>query len=404
MEKRILVYTNHYYPEQSKINDIVEWLNSFNYQVRVITCMPNYPSGKFYKGYNFFKSFVERNNNIIVNRLPVIPRGTGSSIMIILNYLSYFISCSLFTLYLGLFIKKYDVILVHHTSPFFIAINPILYGWFKKSKKVLWDLDIWPETLQAVGIIKSKKIINSLKKIVSYVYSFYDKILISSNGLKPIVRERFKGSIEYFPNWADKNIEDLKLNSNINFNIPNDKFVIMYTGNIGKSQNFESLIDTIKYFHKEKNILWVFIGGGRYKRSFINKLSSDNLEDNCLFIDQVNVKQIPSYSNYADAMFISLRDSKVFNNTLPAKLQTYMALKKPLIAVLKGEGEKIVRESNSGIVENNNDYLSLSKKIEDLLKLNKNEIERLGHNGREYYQKIFNSKKRKNQLQKIIES
>ena len=117
------------------------------------------------------------------------------------------------------------MILVHHTSPFFIAINPILYGWFKKSKKVLWDLDIWPETLQAVGIIKSKKIINSLKKIVSYVYSFYDKILISSNGLKPIVRERFKGSIEYFPNWADKNIEDLKLNSN--FNIPNDKFVIL---------------------------------------------------------------------------------------------------------------------------------------------------------------------------------
>ena len=234
--------------------------------------------------------------------------------MIILNYLSYFISCSLFTLYLGLFVKKYDVILVHHTSPFFIAINPILYGWFKKSKKVLWDLDIWPETLQAVEIIKSKRIINSLKKIVSYVYSFYDKILISSNGLEPIIRERFKGSVEYFPNWADKNIEDLKLDSSINVNIPNDKFVIMYTGNIGKSQNFESLIDTIKYFHKKKNILWVFIGGGRYKRSFINKLSSKNLEDNCLFIDQVNIKQIPSYSIYADAMFISLRNSKVFNN------------------------------------------------------------------------------------------
>ena len=156
-------------------------------------------------------------------------------------------------------------------------------------------------------------------------------------------------------------------------------------------------------FNKEKNILWVFIGGGRYKRSFINKLSSKNLENNCLFIDQVNVKQITSYSNHADAMFISLRDSKVFNNTLPAKLQTYMALKKPIIAVLKGEGERIIRESDSGIVENNNDYLSLSKKIEDLLKLKKNEIERLGINGREYYQKTFNSKKRKNQLQKIIE-
>ena len=103
-------------------------------------------------------------------------------------------------------------------------------------------------------------------------------------------------------------------------------------------------------------------------------------------------------------MFLSLHDSKIFNNTLPAKLQTYMALKKPVIAVLKGEGERIIRESNSGIVENNNDYLSLSKKIEDLLKLKKNEIERFGNNGREYYEKIFNSEKRKEHLQKIIES
>ena len=71
---------------------------------------------------------------------------------------------------------------------------------------------------------------------------------------------------------------------------------------------------------------------------------------------------------------------------------------------MKGEGERIIRESNSGIVENNNDYLSLSKKIEDLLKLEKNEIEKFGINGRKYYQKIFNSTKRKNQLQKIIES
>tara|TARA_Y100001935_G_scaffold248034_1_gene244690 strand:- start:1956 stop:3170 length:1215 start_codon:yes stop_codon:yes gene_type:complete len=403
MAKRILIYTNHYYPEQFKINDVVDWLHSMGYKIRVVTCIPNYPSGRFHKGYNLFNSFIERKNNIIINRLPLIPRGNGNSFMLILNYLSYFISCSLLTLYLGLFIKKYDLILVHHTSPLLVAINPIIYGLFKKSRKILWDLDIWPETLEAVEIIKSKSIINSLKKVVSYIYSFYDTILISSLGLERIVRERYDGNIEYFPNWADRNIEDLKIDSNIKLNIPNNKFVIMYTGNMGKSQNFESLIKTIRYFDDTKKILWIFVGNGRFKNRFINKLSTEKLEHNCLFIDQVDIQKIPSYSNYADAMFLSLNENKIFNNTLPAKLQTYMALKKPIIGVLKGEGERIILESNSGIVENKNDYLSLAKKIEKLLELKKNEIERFGTNGREYYEKKFNSKQRKIQLQKIIE-
>ena len=178
----------------------------------------------------------------------------------------------------------------------------------------------------------------------------------------------------------------------------------MYTGNIGKSQNFESLIDSIKYFDDKKNVFWVFIGSGRYKDTFIKKLSLEDLDYNCLFIDHVDIQQIPSYTKYADAMFLSLHDSKIFNNTLPAKLQTYMALKKPVIAVLKGEGARIILESNSGIVESNNDYLSLSKKIEKLIKLKKNEIEKFGINGREYYEKKFISKQRKTQLQRIIES
>ena len=88
MAKRILIYTNHYYPEQFKVNDVVDWLNSLGYELRVVTCIPNYPSGKFYKGYNLFNSLIERKNNVIINRLPLIPRGNGNTFMLILNYLS----------------------------------------------------------------------------------------------------------------------------------------------------------------------------------------------------------------------------------------------------------------------------------------------------------------------------
>ena len=153
MAKRILIYTNHYFPEQFKINEIVDWLSEKNYHIRVITGLPNYPSGKIYKGYfPFNRKANPDNKDIIVNRLLLIPRGKGSTLMLSLNYLSYFISCLVFTIYIIIFKKKYDLIFVHHTSPIFIAIHPTIYSLFYRTKKFLWDLDIWPDTLKAMNI------------------------------------------------------------------------------------------------------------------------------------------------------------------------------------------------------------------------------------------------------------
>ena len=79
MAKRILIYTNHFYPEQFKINEVVDWMSKEGFHIRVITCIPNYPLGKFFKGYGI-KSIRDDyyRNNVIVNRLPLIPRGNGN--------------------------------------------------------------------------------------------------------------------------------------------------------------------------------------------------------------------------------------------------------------------------------------------------------------------------------------
>ena len=128
MAKRILIYTNHFYPEQFKINEIVEWLSIRESHIRIITGLPNYPSGKIIKEYsNIFK------DNVIINRL-FNSRGSGSNLMLIINYLSYFISCFFLQSILP-YSKKYDVVFVHHTSPIFIAFHPVVYSFFKKLKK-----------------------------------------------------------------------------------------------------------------------------------------------------------------------------------------------------------------------------------------------------------------------------
>ncbi len=398
MAKRILVYTNHFYPEQFKINEIVDWISSKDFEVRVITCIPNYPKGKFFDGYGF-KSIKSNHykKNVIVNRLPLIPRGNGNFVLRALNYLTYFISTFLFTFYLICFKKKYDYIFVHHTSPILIAIHPIFYGLFYKSKKFLWDLDLWPETLRAINVIKRPILFNIIESIIVFIYSFYDKILIGSKGFEQIVKKRFVKEIIYFPNWAESEIEQNNIDFKLDLNFSKENFIIMYTGNIGHAQGFDQIAKTINELVKHK-ILWIFIGGGSYKEDFETLLKNYKVSKKCLFIDQVNISKIPSYAYHANAMLLTLKNDYIFTKTVPAKLQSYLALGKPIIASIAGEGASLVKNSQSGIVEDTSDYIKLADLILSFSKLKKNQLDKIGENGRMYYDKNYRIKIRKKQL------
>lgn len=397
MEKRILIFTNHFFPEQFKINEIVDWLSASEFHIRVVTCIPNYPSGKFYKGYglNSFESKFKK--NVIINRLPLIPRGNGNYLRRIFNYISYFISTFFFTIYLMLSKKKYDFIFVHHTSPILIAISPIIYKLFFKTKMFLWDLDLWPDTLKNLEIIRSKKLINILEFLVKYIYSFYDKILIGSEGFKEIVQKRFNKEIIYFPNWAEIEIEKNIITKNINLNIPEGHFIIMYTGNIGVAQGFENVIKLIDGLKSHK-VYWVFIGDGTYKKTLINKINDFGLSGLCSFVNQVPVSEIPNYCSIADAMFISIDNTSLFSKTVPAKLQSYLAIGKPIIGLIDGEGANIIKKSKSGISSGNYDISSFLNRIVKFISLNNAELHKMGKNGNNFYKLKYSSNKRKTQL------
>ena len=400
MAKRILIFTNHFYPEQFKINEIVDWLSVEKSHIRVITGFPNYPNGKIYQ--EFINKSLKNifSKNITINRLFLIPRGNGSNLILLINYISYFISCFVFTIYIAIFKKKYDVIFVHHTSPILIAIHPIIYSFFHKPKNILWDLDIWPESLKAVNIIKSKFIIKQIEWFMKLIYSRYSLILVGSKSLKKIVSKRFKGKVSYFPNWADKVVEINKVDENLKFDISKEKFNIMYTGNIGRAQNFEDLIKTIELV--ENNVHWLFVGDGRFKKEFKSLLEENKIIHKTTFIDNIDVDKIPSVATHANSLFLSLKDNEIFSKTVPAKLQTYMALGKPIIAVLRGEGATIIKDSSCGLVEENYNYLKLAENINSFTNKKENEHFELGKNGKTYYENHFNSELRKQEILKII--
>jgi glycosyltransferase involved in cell wall biosynthesis len=400
LEKRILVYTNHYYPENFKINDVVRWIKDDNHHIRVITQIPNYPNGDFYKGYGVFLKSYQRHEKQIINRLPVIPRGSGAKLLLILNYISYFISSFFFTVYLLIFAKKYDYIIVHHTSPPLLSIHPILYGLFYKTKKIYWELDVWPETLQSLGIIKSNIILDIIKKIMKKIYICYDLILIGSKQYKEIIKQRYNGQIQYFPNWADQIIEKKSNSKKVDINVPKGHKVIMYTGNIGYAQNFDIILKLCLKLINQK-IYWVFIGDGRFKNK-LSKTIEENPKLKIKLINSVKVDLIKSYIHTSDFTLLSLSSKGIFNKTVPAKLQTYMCLSKPVIGFVSGEAKEIISNANCGIVI---DLFKIDESVEKIIELvnfEKSKIKSLGENGRRYYDKYFNSKFRQNQLKKII--
>tara|TARA_B100001059_G_C17792621_1_gene561078 strand:- start:6 stop:1223 length:1218 start_codon:yes stop_codon:yes gene_type:complete len=404
VEKRLLIYTNHFDPEHFKINEAVDWLIESGFQVHVITGWPNYPKGKIYKGYGPFKKSFESRKRLTIRRLPLIPRGEGSKLGLIFNYLSYFASTFFYTLFLILFKKKFDRILVHHTSPFFISISAVIYKKIKGIEAVLWDLDLWPETLEAVGIIKSKFWINQIEKVVSRIYSNFETILVGSYSFKKVALGRVKHKrVFYFPNWAEKVIEKNKIKAvEVETKFDSKALKIMYTGNIGTAQDFKTLCEVIKLNEKE-NIQWIFIGEGRFKLEMQRFLLRQINKRRVVFIPQQKLESIPSWAGKADFMYLSLNHSRLFTQTVPAKLQAYMAMGKPILAMIAGEGESIINQAKCGYCSPPGDLNKLNEIIKKLAILSKEDRKNLGENGRYFYKKNFSSKIRKKQLTEYFE-
>ena len=153
---KILVVTQYFWPEEFRINDICKGLKEAGHDVEVLTGLPNYPEGKIYKGYSWFKKGVKEYNGIKIMRVPMIPRGKNSSMMLALNYVSFMVNASLKAL--TLIGKKYDRVFVFQVSPITSAVPAIILSKLKKIPSYIYIQDLWPETFYSIINIQNKKI------------------------------------------------------------------------------------------------------------------------------------------------------------------------------------------------------------------------------------------------------
>jgi glycosyltransferase involved in cell wall biosynthesis len=395
--KRVLILTNHFYPENFRVNDIAFELAGKNFEVTVLTGIPDYPQGKFYKGYGYFNKRKEQIKGVKVIRVPLIPRGKDNLFMLSLNYLSYTFFLLIWSFLLALF-KRFDLVFVHHTSPVFLGLSAVLVKKMQGIKLYFWNLDLWPESVTETTGFNVSFIIKGLEKIVRFIYRNSDKILISSRAFEQSVVSKGvdESRIIYFPNWA----EDVFLKNEFtpvhltDYKIASDSLKIMFAGNIGAAQDMEGVMSAIEIASKGDNpISWLFVGEGRKLDWMKSRARELNLDQSVFFIGQHPVDLMPSYFRIADVMLISLKNEKIFSLTAPAKIQAYMASSKPILAMISGEGAKIINEAKCGLVSDAGESSSLALNAIKFAQMKVKDREEFGKNGYKYYQEFFSKEK-----------
>lgn len=387
---KILIVSQYFWPEEFRINDLALDLIERGHGVTVLTGNPNYPKGKFYKGYGF-KYSVEYYNSIKIIRVPIVPRGKNS-FTLVLNYISYLVSGSLFALF---HMQQYDKIFAVNFSPITAIYPAIVYKWRQKKQLLLWVQDLWPESVSSAGKVKSQGVMTLLTKMVKHIYKNSDKILVQSEAFIPSVKEKgvTDEKIRYMPNWA----EDIYSHtSNISKHKHEDiiptGFKVMFAGNIGEAQDFDSILKAAEITKHFQEIKWVIVGDGRKKSLVEEEIIRLGLQETVFLLGRYPVEEMPSFFVHADVMLLTLKNETIFSMTIPSKVQSYMAFGKPIAGMLNGIGAKVIEEADCGYVSNAGDYRSLASNIILSYKQESKILQGKGNNGKNYYNKNFSKK------------
>ena len=398
-----LFVTQYFHPEVFRGNDIAyDWVLRGD-SVTVVTAIPNYPKGSFTKGYGIFSKRKEILNGVTVIRVPVIPRGNGSGLQLVLNYFSYTLMGSIYCFFLALF-NKYDTIFVQQLSPVTMAIPAVVAKKVNRKPLSIWVLDLWPESLASAGNIKNKHVMRFFELIVKKIYKHSDRIFYSSKGFKASISEKgdFSHKISYLPNWAEK----VFTKSEKKVVIPQlpEGFIVLFAGNVGEAQDFENIMNAALQLKDDKKIKFVIVGDGRKKHWVDNFVKQNSLEETVSCLGRYPLEAMPAFFEKADVMLVSLKDEPIFNLTLPAKTQAYMMSGKPIVGMMSGEGQYLIDEAECGLCVNAGDYKALSEKIQFLSAMKKHELEVFGENGKRFATTNFNKSVLLNQLYSEIQS
>jgi colanic acid biosynthesis glycosyl transferase WcaI len=383
---RILILSQYCFPETDmKSLPLARKLQSAGHEVEILTGYPNQPTGKLFPGYSMKLFLSEYIDGIKINRVPLYINHSKSNIKRVMNYLSFMISAC----FLGVWMIKRPQIIYTYHGPATTAIPAIFFKYIYRSK-IFYDInDYWPDTLEATGMIKNKFILKLVGIFCELSYKFFDNINVVTKGFKQKL--------------LDVGVPEAKITVVYNWSLPMDSqhsnefekyrhifeenFTIIYAGNIGLAQSLSVLIDAALKLKEAEigRVKILLLGDGTQKQYLCDEVKKHDLYEYFHFTGFIPAINVGEFLQAADILLLHLKNDPLFEITLPSKLGSYFSLGKPVLCGVPGESSEIVNAINSGLCFISDDSVDLFNRIILALSLEKHELERMGGNGKKFY-------------------
>lgn len=387
---KILFISQYFHPEPLSNTDLAKSMIANGHDVDVLTSVPNYPEGKFYSGYSNTQRRFERWCGMNVARSITVPRGQ-SSFYLMLNYLVY--PAAALINWWPRRRQAYDVSFTSMPSPIFQALVAIVIRAFARVPAVYWVQDIWPDSLVDVLGIRNRALRWLLLRLCGWIYRRGDLVLIQSEAFRPklesmgVAPER----IAFLPNSSPSGFTPLALedvDADVKAMIPPAALRLMFAGNVGESQNIDVYIEAARLLG-DMNVQWVIVGHGRDFERVRAAVMEAGCDEFFVFTGRQPMARMPHFYALADAMLVSLKDTEIFRITVPFKLQSYLALGKPVIGSIGGEAKRIIAQSGAGFCAEPEDAQALADAVRRFAATSCEERGAMGKAATAYFEKNY---------------
>jgi len=386
---RVLVLSQHYWPETFRITEVVASLRRRGVAVSVLTGQPNYPEGRVFEGYRAWSWARGEHEGTQVYRVPLVPRGRGGALRLVLNYLSFIASACTFGPWL-LRRERIDVVFVYATSPLLQAIAALWIGRLKGARVVTWVQDLWPDSLEATGYVRNPRLLGAVAAMVRWIYRHNDLLLAQSPAFVASV-QRLAGAtpVVYHPNPGDAPTAAAPMGEPALRLEPG--FNIIFAGNLGTVQSLETVLDAAERLRGQRGLHWVLVGSGSRSAWLAAEVQRRGLQECMRLPGRFEPAAMPAIFAQASALLVSLVRSPIMSQTVPSKVQAYLAAGRPIVASMDGEGARIVQEAGAGVTSPAEDAAALAEAVLHLRAMDDAARARLGENGSRYFARHFDA-------------
>lgn len=386
---RVLVLSQHYWPESFRINEVTLSLIGAGCEVSVLAGQPNYPSGTTYPGFRAWGVGRQRHEaGYDIYRVPEIPRGRGTALALTANYLSFIMSACVLGPWL-LRKKCFDVIFVYGSSPIFQAVPGILLKKLTGAPLVTWVQDLWPQSLEVTGFVRNRGVLFAMDMLVRWVYQRNDLLLGQSEAFVPAIRAGAGHvPVDYHPNPGELAFTGDRPQGDPALHLEQDLFNVVFAGNLGTVQALDTILDAAEQLRCSPDIRFVLIGNGSRAAWLHDEVARRGL-GNVQLPGGFPPEAMPGILAQASVLLVSLARNPAMSQTIPSKVQAYLAAGRPIIAALDGEGARVVEASRAGIACRAEDAEALARSVLRLRDIPIEGLAAMGAAGREYFESNY---------------